>query len=67
MCYVNIALITDYDVGLEGLEPVTVGEVVRVLHANNERVRRLIERLLPGLGAERTCDCSHALEQAVIS
>jgi len=67
MCYVNIALITDYDVGLEGLEPVTVGEVVRVLHANNERVRRLIERLLPGLGAERMCGCSHALEQAVIS
>jgi 5'-methylthioadenosine phosphorylase len=67
MCYVNIALITDYDVGLEGLEPVTVDEVVRVLHANNERVRRLIERLLPGLGAERTCDCSHALDQAVIS
>ncbi|HEX9439163.1 MAG TPA: S-methyl-5'-thioadenosine phosphorylase [Roseiflexaceae bacterium] len=67
MCYVNIALITDYDVGLEGLEPVTVDEVVRVLHENNERVRRLIERLLPGLGPQRTCDCAHALDQAVIS
>ncbi len=68
MCYVNIALITDYDVGLEDLEPVTVDEVVRVLHENNERVRRLIERLLPGLAsAERTCACANALEQAVIS
>src|SRR5881275_144607 len=62
MCYVNIALITDYDVGLEGLEPVTVDEVVRVLHENNERVRRLIERVLPGLGPQRTCDCAHALD-----
>ena len=67
MCYVNIALITDYDVGLEGIEPVTVEEVVRVLNANNERVRQLIERLLPGLSAQRTCECARALEHAVIS
>jgi 5'-methylthioadenosine phosphorylase len=67
LCYVNISLITDYDVGLEGIEPVTVDEVVRVLHENNERVRRLIERLLPGLREERTCACAHALDQAVIS
>jgi 5'-methylthioadenosine phosphorylase len=67
MCYVNIALITDYDVGLEHVEAVTVDEVVRVLHENNERVRRLIERLLPGLSDQRTCDCARALEHAVIS
>ena len=67
MCYVNIALITDYDVGLEGIEPVTVEDVVRVLTENNERVRRLIERLLPGLAQQRTCDCARALEHAVIS
>jgi 5'-methylthioadenosine phosphorylase len=67
MCYVNIALITDYDVGLEDVEAVTVDEVVRVLHENNERVRRLIERLLPGLSEQRTCACAQALEHAVIS
>jgi len=70
MCYVNIALITDYDAGLEGqlgIEPVTVDEVVRVLNVNNERVRRLIERLVPRLTGPRTCPCAHALEQAVIS
>jgi hypothetical protein len=56
MCYVNIALITDYDAGLEGesgIQPVSVDEVVRVLHDNNERVRQLIERLLPRLGGGR--------------
>jgi 5'-methylthioadenosine phosphorylase len=70
MCYVNIALITDYDAGLEGeagIEPVSVSEVVQVLNANNERVRRLIELLVPGLGAARTCPCARALENAVIS
>ena len=34
---------------------------------SNERVRQLIERLLPGLAAQRACDCARALEHAVIS
>jgi 5'-methylthioadenosine phosphorylase len=70
MCYVNIALITDYDAGLEGesgIEPVTVSGVVQVMNANNERVRRLIELLVPRLNGERTCGCASALENAVIS
>jgi 5'-methylthioadenosine phosphorylase len=70
MCYVNIALITDYDAGLEGeagIAPVSVDQVVRVLDDNNERVRRLIEVLLPRLGGVRTCGCARALERAVIS
>jgi 5'-methylthioadenosine phosphorylase len=70
MCYVNIALITDYDVGLEGesgIEPVSVAGVVQVMNANNDRVRRLIEVLVPHLAADRTCDCGHALDTAVIS
>jgi 5'-methylthioadenosine phosphorylase len=70
MCYVNIALITDYDAGLEGeagIEPVSVADVVQVLNANNARVRRLIEVLLPRLADERTCLCARALDNAVIS
>ena len=70
MCYVNIALITDYDAGLEGeagIQPVSVAEVVQVLNANNARVRRLIEVLLPRLTHERTCPCTRALDNAVIS
>ena len=70
MCYVNIALITDYDAGLEGeagIQPVTVAEVVQVMNANNARVRRLIEVLVPSLSGPRTCACARALENAVIS
>jgi len=70
MCYVNLALITDYDAGLEGeagIRPVSVAEVVRVLNDNNERVRLLIERLLPRVHGARTCPCSRALEHAIIS
>ena len=70
LCYVNLSLITDYDAGLEGqpgITPVTVEEVLRVLNENNERVRRLIERLLPQVPRERTCPCSDALDHAVVS
>ena len=70
MCYVNISLITDYDAGVEGepgIAPVTVEDVLRVLHDNNTRVRRLIEQLLPRISATRSCPCSRALDQAVVS
>ena len=46
---VNIALITDYDAGLEGrpdIKPVQNEDVVRVLEENNERVKRLIFKLI---------------------
>lgn len=70
MCYVNVALITDYDAGLEdqpGVEAVSVSEVVGVMNANNARVRDLIRTLLPRLAGPRACRCAQALDTAVIS
>src|SRR5215469_6528788 len=61
LCYVNISLITDYDVGLDGspeVAPVSVAEVERFFASNNDRVRRLILELVPRLPAERTCPCA---------
>lgn len=69
LCYLNISLITDWDVGLEGepsVQPVTVEEVIRVFNENNERVKELIYRLVPRLPRERQCPCASALSGAVI-
>ena len=47
--YVNIALITDYDAGLEGqedIEPVTEEAVYRVFSANNEKVKKVIYSMI---------------------
>ena len=44
LCYANISLITDYDVGVEGVPPVTHEEVVRVFTENNERAARPVVR-----------------------
>ena len=69
LCYVNISLITDYDVGLSDrpdVEPVSVAGVVKVFNQNNARVRDLLLRLIPRIPNERSCVCSRALEGAVI-
>ena len=69
MCYLNIALITDYDAGLAGspeVAPVTVAQVERFFKGNNERVRELILRLVPQLTEERDCPCPHAMDNAFI-
>src|SRR5579864_6827079 len=50
MCYVNISLITDYDVGVEGegdLGPVSADEIIRILNANNARLREVIFDAVP--------------------
>jgi len=47
--YAAIALITDYDVGLEGVpgvEPVTMDEVFATLERNAEVVRRVLFRAI---------------------
>lgn len=64
MCYLNISLITDYDVGMEGVPPVTNEEVIRVFNENNSKVKELIYALIPKLPAERDCLCAHALDGA---
>ena len=64
ICYANISLITDYDVGVEGVAPVTNDEVVRVFTENNDRLRELLFAVIPALPAERTCECATALSGA---
>ena len=64
LCYANISLITDYDVGVEGVPPVTHEEVVRVFTENNERLRDLLFSVIPALPAERDCECATALQHA---
>jgi 5'-methylthioadenosine phosphorylase len=70
MCYVNIALVTDYDAGLEGdssVSAVSVADVTSVMTSNNEHVRRLILALIERLPSVRSCTCGDAMQTAFIS
>jgi 5'-methylthioadenosine phosphorylase len=64
ICYVNISLVTDYDVGLEGIPPVSVDTVVEVFKRNNERVRSAIREIVRRIDVDADCSCKHALEGA---
>ena len=60
LCYAGISLVTDYDAGIEGGVPVTFEEVLRVLDANIERLRRILHLALPAVPTVRACACSTA-------
>jgi 5'-methylthioadenosine phosphorylase len=65
ICYVNVSLITDYDVGLEGeTEAVSHEEVLKVFGENNQKLRKLLFALVPEVPSERFCQCSTALQSA---
>jgi len=67
ICYVNISLITDYDVGLEGrdgISPVSHEEVIKVFTSNNERVKGAIFGIIEAMPHDRTCTCGSALTGA---
>ena len=47
LCYANISMVTDHDVGVEGADPVSHEQVVTVFNENNERLRELLFRVVP--------------------
>jgi 5'-methylthioadenosine phosphorylase len=65
LCYLNVSLITDSDVG-EGEEAEAVSHelVIQVFNENIAKLRDLLFRVIPVLPAERTCPCATALEGA---
>ena len=67
MCYINISLITDFDVGLEGvggIEPVSHHEVIEVFNKNNARVKDGIFKIVECLDVKAACVCQSALKGA---
>jgi 5'-methylthioadenosine phosphorylase len=64
LCYATIAMVTDYDVGVEDRPPVTAAEVVRVFEKNNARLRELLFAVIPRIGPQPEDACSTALREA---
>jgi len=66
LCYATIAMVTDYDVGVEGGESVSAEQVVRVFNENNARLRELLHAVIPKIGPQPRDVCSTALGGARI-
>lgn len=64
ICYAAIALITDYDTGVEGeagAKPVTQAEVFGFFKSNLDRVRTLLFDVIAGIPDKRACECGEAV------
>jgi 5'-methylthioadenosine phosphorylase len=64
LCYANISMVTDHDVGVEGAAPVTHEAVLRVFQENNERLRELLFAVVPKIGPQPEDACAGALRDA---
>jgi 5'-methylthioadenosine phosphorylase len=64
MAALNISLVTDYDVGVEGSPPVTTAQVFEVFNANNARLKDLLHHLVPRLPLSPDRPALHALRDA---
>ncbi len=67
MCYVTIALPTDYDCWHDGHEDVTVGSVVETLRSNTQKARSLILAAIEDLDSATPCACGQALAGAILT
>ena len=69
LCYANVSLVTDYDVGLEGMpevEPVSADTAFEVFRENLDRLRALLLRAVPKIGPQPDDACASALDHAIV-
>jgi 5'-methylthioadenosine phosphorylase len=69
MCYLGIAMVTDYDVGIVGeggVAPVTHEEVMKTFAKNVGNVKGLVKRIIETIPKERKCACWSSLDSAII-
>ena len=64
LCYANISMVTDHDVGVEGTPPVSHHQVIEVFTRNNEKLRELLFAAIPKIGPQPQDVCATALEGA---
>jgi 5'-methylthioadenosine phosphorylase len=67
ICYVTIALVTDYDCWHPDHDSVTVEMIIRNLTRNADTARRLIADAVTHVPTERACPCARALATAIIT
>jgi 5'-methylthioadenosine phosphorylase len=66
LCYANISMVTDHDVGVEGQEPVDAATVVAVFNENNAKLRELLLAAIPKIGPQPEDVCATALHGASV-
>src|SRR5579863_10468646 len=67
ICYVTIAMVTDYDCWHEDHDAVEVSDIIRVLQQNAAHACRVVAQAVKTMPADRSCKCGSALQHALIT
>lgn len=67
ICYVTLALATDYDCWHEVEEAVNVETIIKILNENVEKSKNIIRSIPDFLKEIDKCDCDKALKYAIIT
>lgn len=67
ICYVTVAMVTDYDCWHPHHDSVTVDQVIAVLLKNTENAGKVIRATVTAMPRERGCKCGSALAHAIIT
>jgi 5'-methylthioadenosine phosphorylase len=67
LCYVTVAMVTDYDCWHPQHDTVTVEQIVANLVKNSANAARVLEEAIEGLPEDRPCGCGSALKNAILT
>jgi len=70
LCYVTVAMVTDYDSWHPDHGPVDITKLIKVMTGNGAKARALLAEVVPAFAGERAAcahGCDHALEYAIIT
>jgi len=67
ICYVTVAMVTDYDCWHPAHDAVTVADIVANLTLNAANAARLVSAAVAAMPAARECKCGAALKHALIT
>lgn len=67
ICYVTVAMVTDYDCWHPHHDSVTVDQIVAVLTKNAENACNVVRETVAAMPKERTCKCGSALQHAILT
>ena len=67
ICYVTIAMVTDYDCWHPQHDAVTVNEIIANLLKNAENACKVVAHAVAQMPAARACKCGSALSHAIIT
>jgi 5'-methylthioadenosine phosphorylase len=67
LCYVTVAMVTDYDCWHPHHDSVTVDQIVAVLIKNAENAAKVVRGTVAAMPHDRSCKCGSALAHAILT